>query len=272
MKHSARKFAALGAILFLSAGCPQHPGNDDKLVDPVIYFASSAADREGFHRFLEDDAYAGVLIANPKPRFMHLYAKLNVKVNLYYLTDDLKIAETHEMARLPYSSIIDIPGAGSSAEYRYALLLKATFPFDAKILSILKQEVPKLKPEEMPYVQIGGLKIEVEVCENDDKRQRGCMYRSRVSANEGMLFIYPEPQQRSFWMKNCRMPLSVAFINDEMKICNIEDMAPFDTSTHASSEPVRYALEVPQGYFARHGIKPGDTVIFSDSLKKFTPK
>lgn len=268
-----KRLLAFAAILFLSAGCPNRPAENAKPVKPVIYFAASAADREAYHSFLEQDEYAGVLIAYPKPRLMHLFAKLNVKVNLYFLADDLKIAETHELPRMPYSHIIEIPGAGSSAAYRYALLLKAPFSYEGEVERLVRQEVPRLKPEEMPFVQIGDTKIDVEVCETDDKRQRGYMYRTRVSADEGMLFMYREPSQHSFWMKNCPMAISVAFINDEMKICNIEDMAPFDDSSqHLSSEIVRYALEVPQGYLTRRGIKPHDTVIFSDSLKKFTPK
>lgn len=267
-----KRLSAFAAVLLLSAGCPQRPPENGKPVKPVIYFASTAADREAYHSFLEQDAFAGVFIANPKPRLMHLYAKLNVKVNLYFFTDELKIAETHELARMPYSVIIDIPGAGSGAEYRYALLLKAIYPFEGEVETTVMQEVPKLKPEEMPYVQIGTTKIDVEVCETGDKRERGYMFRPRVTRDEGMVFMYPEPGQRSFWMKNCPMAISVAFINDEMKICNIEDMAPFDKSTHPSSELVRYALEVPQGYFSRQGIKATDTVVFSESLKKFTPK
>jgi uncharacterized membrane protein (UPF0127 family) len=87
------------------------------------------------------------------------------------------------------------------------------------------------------------------------------MYRRSLGENEGMLFIYDSPRMLSFWMKNTRIPLSVAFLDGSGKIVQIEHMRPYDSITrHSSSRPVQYALEMNRGWFERNGVGVGDVV------------
>lgn len=106
----------------------------------------------------------------------------------------------------------------------------------------------------------GGEKVElqVEIADNDAERERGLMERTALGQNRGMLFVFDSEQTLSFWMKNTLIPLSVAYINSEGRIIDIQDMQPLDETSHPSAEPAQYALEVNQGYFAERGVEVGD--------------
>jgi len=86
------------------------------------------------------------------------------------------------------------------------------------------------------------------------------MYRPSLPADQGMLFLFPNDRRRCMWMRNTRIPLSVAFIAADGTIVNLADMAPLDDATHCSRGPIRYALEVNRGWFAEHGIAAGDQI------------
>ena len=109
-----------------------------------------------------------------------------------------------------------------------------------------------------------GKKVEVRVEVADDlfERARGLMYRTALGVNRGMLFVYPEEQKLSFWMRNTLIPLSIAFIDSELRIVDIQDMRPLDDEppSYVSSGPAQYALEVNQGFFEKRGVKVGDRV------------
>jgi len=103
--------------------------------------------------------------------------------------------------------------------------------------------------------------VKAEVAEKQEDRSKGLMYRKSLPDGEGMLFVFESDQILSFWMKNTYIPLSIAYIAWDGRIIDIKDMHPHDESSVSSSRSVRYALEVPQGWFSRVGIKAGDTVI-----------
>jgi uncharacterized protein len=107
---------------------------------------------------------------------------------------------------------------------------------------------------------IKGKTIKVEVARTGKEQERGLMFRERMGKDEGMLFVYEREERLSFWMKNTRLPLSIAFIDKGGKIVDIQDMEPFSLDTHTSAYPARYALEMNRGWFAREGIKVGDLV------------
>jgi uncharacterized membrane protein (UPF0127 family) len=86
------------------------------------------------------------------------------------------------------------------------------------------------------------------------------MYRFSLQPDHGMLFVFAKPQVLAFWMKNTYVPLSIAFIDSEGRILNIEDMAPQTETTHPSRGAALYALEMKKGWFVQHGIAPGDRV------------
>ena len=85
----------------------------------------------------------------------------------------------------------------------------------------------------------------------------GLLYRRDLATHEGMLFVFDDAMPQCFWMRNTPTPLSIAFVADDGKIVNIDDMKPFDESSHCSAAPVRFVLEMTQGWFAKRGIKAG---------------
>jgi len=109
-------------------------------------------------------------------------------------------------------------------------------------------------------LNIGLYVIRAEVVDRPDTRARGLMYRKSMPANHGMLFVFPYPEQQCFWMKNTLIPLSIAFLDDRGVIVNIADMQPQTEDNHCSERPVRYALEMNQGWFAAKRIGPGAQV------------
>jgi uncharacterized membrane protein (UPF0127 family) len=102
--------------------------------------------------------------------------------------------------------------------------------------------------------------IKAEVAANDPQRQQGLMFREKMDSNNGMVFIFDQANTQCMWMKNTLLPLSVAFIDDQGKIVNIEDMQPQTLDSHCSKKPVRYALEMNLGWFRQKNIKPGMSI------------
>jgi len=107
---------------------------------------------------------------------------------------------------------------------------------------------------------IGTAVVRAEVALTEAERNRGLMYRSSLRDGEGMLFVFDRDQQVSFWMKNTKLPISLAYILSDGTIVQILDLVPFSEEPRPSSRSIRYALEVPQGWFARVGIQVGDKV------------
>jgi uncharacterized membrane protein (UPF0127 family) len=108
----------------------------------------------------------------------------------------------------------------------------------------------------------------VELARTGAERGRGLMGRKSLKDGRGMLFIFDRDQILSFWMKNTLIPLSIAFITRDGRILEIRDMNPLDETAVRSVRSGRYALEVPQGWFGRAGIKAGDTVILGEGMER----
>jgi uncharacterized membrane protein (UPF0127 family) len=108
--------------------------------------------------------------------------------------------------------------------------------------------------------------IRAEVAHDEPSRRQGLMHRDRLAENSGMVFIYREPEVAAMWMKNTRIPLSVAFIDAQGRILNIADMEPFSEQAHASRGVASYALEMNRGWFRKRGIRAGDRVEGLDKL------
>jgi len=99
--------------------------------------------------------------------------------------------------------------------------------------------------------------IQAEVASAPDERATGMMFRKEMPPNAGMLFAFEQPAVQCFWMKNTLLPLSAAFIADDGSVVNIVDMKPQTTDSHCSTKPVRYVLEMNQGWFAKRAITAG---------------
>ena len=111
-------------------------------------------------------------------------------------------------------------------------------------------------------IRVGGVPVTAEIADNDELRARGLMNRDSLPENHGMLFVYGTTQVRSFWMRNTRIPLDIAFIDANGIIINIERMEPQSDSNTYSQGPMMYALEMTQGWFEANEVGPGDRLEF----------
>jgi uncharacterized membrane protein (UPF0127 family) len=110
--------------------------------------------------------------------------------------------------------------------------------------------------------------LNTQVAATGQQEERGLMFRTHLDDNDGMIFLLPAPSVQEFWMKNCFIPLSVAFIDKNGVILEIHDMKPADPGvadallprTRSDSDKVAYALEANLHWFALNGIKPGDKI------------
>jgi uncharacterized membrane protein (UPF0127 family) len=136
------------------------------------------------------------------------------------------------------------------------------------LLPLLLAAAPSLWAAPRPQTNLPSLSLclgtnslRVQVAADEPSRELGLMSRTNLSEQEGMLFVFPSPQPVSFWMKDTLLPLSVAYLGVSGRIFEIHDLRPRDeTPVPSSSRAVAYALEVPQGWFGRHGLMAGDSV------------
>ena len=99
--------------------------------------------------------------------------------------------------------------------------------------------------------------IQAQLASTPEQRAIGLMFRREMGPNEGMLFVFEQPAGQCFWMKNTLLPLTAAFVADDGTIVNMADMQPQSTDSHCSARPVRFVLEMHQGWFAKRAIQPG---------------
>jgi uncharacterized protein len=112
----------------------------------------------------------------------------------------------------------------------------------------------------LPTIRIwlGAEELRTEMARTDDQVMTGMMFRTNMDEMAGMIFVFPGPWRPAFWMKNCPLPLSCAYINPDGTIAEIHDLQAQDTNAvEASSRDIQYVLEVNQGWFARHHIGTG---------------
>lgn len=103
----------------------------------------------------------------------------------------------------------------------------------------------------------GFYRLEAEVAADDASRMQGLMNRRSMPANHGMLFVFAKAERHCMWMRNTYLPLSVAFLDEEGRILNIEKMQPQSEDNHCAADTARYALEMNLDWFSSKGIKPG---------------
>ena len=129
-------------------------------------------------------------------------------------------------------------------------------------------EGKKLEQKDLSLIKSSGeiVSVKTELAKTEEEQIYGFMNRKNIPDGTGMLFIFKDDRIASFWMKNTPTPLSIAYIDYSGKIKDIFDMTPFSLASVVSTGYVRYALEVPQGWFERVGVKVGDYLDLS-SLK-----
>ena len=110
-------------------------------------------------------------------------------------------------------------------------------------------------------LSLGTNILSAQIAADDASRETGLMSRTNLGTDEGMVFVFPSPRQVAFWMKDTPSPLSIAYVGPSGRIFEIHDMQPFDeTPIPSASSAVVYAIEVPQGWFTKHGIMAGSQV------------
>ncbi len=107
---------------------------------------------------------------------------------------------------------------------------------------------------------IGMYRVQAEVAHTEPLRQRGLMHRKEMLAHQGMLFVFPERATHCMWMRNTFLPLAVAFIGEDGKIINVEEMEPQTETNHCAAKPARYALEMNRGWFKQRGFIAGTPI------------
>lgn len=109
-------------------------------------------------------------------------------------------------------------------------------------------------------LQAGMHLIQVQVASTGRQREIGLMWRKEMPVQEGMLFVFEQPAGQCFWMRNTLIPLTAAFIADDGTIVNLADMQPQNDTSHCSGQPVRFVLEMNQGWFTKRGIRAGQKI------------
>jgi len=125
---------------------------------------------------------------------------------------------------------------------------------------------PALPTQAQPKLQtmklwLGAEEMDTELALTAVQQQTGMMFRTNLAEKAGMLFVFPLPHRASFWMKNCPLPLSAAYIDPDGVILEIHDLQPQNTnSVEAASDRVQFVLETSQGWFQRHNVNTGAVV------------
>lgn len=145
-----------------------------------------------------------------------------------------------------------------------ALLL---FLFSILVFSCSASSLP-VKKLQIKKADGSVVVVKAEIASTDSERNHGFMFRRNIPDGTGMLFVYDYDHIMYFWMKNTPHPLSIAYIDYKGEIKNIFDMTPYSEASLASTVSVRYALEVPQGWFEKVGVKTGDFLDLKDIRQK----
>lgn len=159
------------------------------------------------------------------------------------------------MMRVPTLRTLSAPSLMGDQPGRRALLA-VLLGLGLGLGSAQAQEGPQLN---LPRVELtaGMHRIDAQVAQTREQRQIGLMHRTEMPVHEGMLFVFEQPAVQCFWMKNTLLPLTAAFVQDDGTIVNLADMKPQTLDSHCSAKPVRYVLEMNQGWFERRNLRAG---------------
>lgn len=112
-------------------------------------------------------------------------------------------------------------------------------------------------------VTFGKQTLTCEIAASEAEREHGLMFRRDLPQDRGMIFVFETAHPASFWMKNTPLPLSIVFLDEDKKVLNVDEMAPYDEEHfHQSKGDAAYAIEANANWFEKHGIKAGDTAVF----------
>lgn len=221
-----------------------------------------------------------LLVAHARDRFQHYWFEVpKFRDNLFDVAFLDAGGVITEIATLEPSP----KGLTSQKECRFALFTKSgeLARAGAKVGDTVRFDsaVTEHPIEDNPVVEIDGKKIYVELAVTNEQRNRGYMYRYRISKDEGILFVFPQPEALNFWMGYCPLPLSIAWIDQDLTLLKLDDMEiysswespPGNHKTWSPPKPVPYALEMRLGGFKELGIKEGTKVKLPPELSRYKP-
>lgn len=134
-----------------------------------------------------------------------------------------------------------------------------------------KNTAPK-SIEDRFAIKVGGRTVQVQIAASAEEQQKGLMFRKSMGEDEGMLFVFTNPQQHGFWMRNTTLPLDIGYFEPSGELKEIYPLHPLDERPVASrSRNIQFALEMNQGWFKRHEVKPGaklDLKAVADALRE----
>lgn len=162
------------------------------------------------------------------------------------------------MARMTLQTLFSHARRGSIALFMTGVLGMAAWAQLAEPLA-RASNAPQLN---LPRVALSAnmFRIDAQVAQSPQERQIGLMHRQTMPAHEGMLFVFEQAEIQCFWMKNTLLPLTAAFLADDGTVVNLADMQPLSEQSHCSTRPVRYVLEMNQGWFGERNIQAGTAI------------
>lgn len=233
----------------------------------AIVIATRDGRRDALAQRTQVRPFIPFLIAEARPRYLH-FPPMHVarRLDVVFLDGAGKVVDSKLLS--PDAD----EGVTSAAEAQYALFLEAgqADKIGAKA-GVAATLPPGLAPEERHAVTFKGKDAAayVEVVNTHETQRRGVMYRDAMSSDDGMLFKYGSvrPAGKGHWMKNCRYPLTTAFVGPDGVIVTLVNMKPHDETNYPATAPWQYALEMNLGWFARHDIVEGDRLILPPDVR-----
>ncbi|MHC4605848.1 MAG: DUF192 domain-containing protein [Planctomycetota bacterium] len=263
---------------------PEKPGQDEIAIAgttlrPSLFLRGVDRSRvmNALNPFEGDRA---AMVGFARARHIHVYGTAAAAdYDVAFLDAGGKVVETGRFASASRE------GLTSGVPAKYALVLRAGWleehSVSAGSRATFSASVAERRPEPLPAIRIGDRTLRVELSRDNSERTRGLMYRRRMSADEGMLFCYPNDDHRQYWMRNTFIPLDLAFIASDGTVLNVEETPIWDDPVHgdgtrpASAGPCRFVLEVNMGWFRRNDlvdengdVRGGVRVEIPDGIRK----
>lgn len=219
----------------------------------------------------------GYLLAWPRERFMKIESE-----NSRSAFDVLFLDKSGAVVDVQPLKAHDEEGLVPKSPAAYALLVQSGAAQKLGVKTgdkaVLSPEIASAKPEELPTMTINGIPALVELALTEPERNHGLMFRPRLSAEDGMLFAYPDENERGFWMKNTLIPLDIAFFTADGMLLNVNETPIADDPrtgpwpTSPSKGPARFVLEMQKGWFKKKGIVDGAGNIIPGTKAQIPPQ
>lgn len=142
------------------------------------------------------------------------------------------------------------------------LYIRSLFTLTALLLlNACAPKAPQAEPASIDTylpISIDGTPLQLQLALTKPEQNKGLMHRDSMPTDHGMLFLFENPKPQSFWMRNTRIPLDIAYIDASGRVLEIHALYPYDENAVSSrSQEVLIAVETNRGWFARNQIKPG---------------